>query len=75
VQRADEAVGDNQVCFHFLGSHSLPPLLLLLIGAAKRPSVAEKPITVVEEKKPEQSSEAFCRCEDKFNLILTERAD
>jgi hypothetical protein len=53
VQRADEAVGDNQVCFHFLGSHSLPPLLLLLIGAAKRPSVAEKPITVVEEKEPE----------------------
>ena len=31
--------------------------------------------TVVEEKKPEQSSEAFCRCEDKSNLILTERAD
>ena len=30
---------------------------------------------VVEEKKPEQSSEAFCRCEDRFNLILTERAD
>ena len=40
--------------------------LLLLIGAAKRPSVAEKPITVVEEKKPEQSSEACCRCEDRF---------
>ena len=61
--------------FPLLGVPHPPSLLLLLIGAVKRPSVAEKPVTVVEEKKREQSSEAFYRCEDRFNLILTERAD
>jgi hypothetical protein len=43
--------------------------LLLLIGAAKRPSVAEKPITVVGERKQSKSSKACCRCEDRFTDI------
>ena len=38
--------------------------------AAKRPSVAaEKPITVVGERKQSKSSKACCRCEDRFTVI------
>ena len=74
ARRADEAVGGNQVCFHYLGSHSLSPFCCCSYGCCGATERAAKPITVVEEKKPEQSSEACCRCEDRFNLMLTERA-
>ena len=55
--------------FPLPGVSQPPSLLLLLIGAAKRPSVAEKPITVVGERKQSKSSKACCRCEDRFTDI------
>ena len=40
------------------------------------PDTVVSQLSVVEEKKPdmkpEQSSEACCRCEDRFNLMLTQ---